>query len=149
VTAIGYHRPGTLEAACRLMAEHGRRARLMAGGTALTILLKEGLLDADQIVSLDQVSLGGVSWDGGVLTTGAMVTHQALVEHPLVRAPPADTSPEDGPPRDAAPPTLAMRTNDAQDASAACRRKDRRMRPPIGAGAGLSAPGMAPCAGEF
>lgn len=86
MTAIGYHRPATVEAACRLMAEHGRRARLMAGGTALTILLKEGLLDADQIVSLDQVSLGGVSWDGGVLTAGAMVTHQALVEHPLVRA---------------------------------------------------------------
>jgi carbon-monoxide dehydrogenase medium subunit len=85
VTVIGYHRPETLEATCRLMAEYGRRAKLMAGGTALTILLKEGLLDADQIVSLDQVPLGGVSWDGRMLTAGAMVTHQALVEHPLVR----------------------------------------------------------------
>jgi carbon-monoxide dehydrogenase medium subunit len=86
VTTIGYHRPESLEAACRLMAEHGRRARLMAGGTAMTILLKEGLLDADQIVSLERVPLGGVSWDGGVLTVGAMVTHQALVDQPLVRA---------------------------------------------------------------
>jgi carbon-monoxide dehydrogenase medium subunit len=86
VTAFGYHRPDSLEAACQLMAQFGRRARLMAGGTALTILLKEGLLDADQIVSLERVPLGGVSWDGAVLTAGAMVTHQALVEHPLVRA---------------------------------------------------------------
>ena len=86
MTGFGYHRPESLEAACRLMAEFGRRARLMAGGTALTILMKEGLLDADQIVSLDRVPLGGVSWDGAVLTAGATVTHQALVDHPLVRA---------------------------------------------------------------
>jgi aerobic carbon-monoxide dehydrogenase medium subunit len=86
VTGFGYHRPESLEAACGLMAEFGRRARLMAGGTALTILMKEGLLDADQIVSLDRVPLGGVSWDGATLTTGATVTHQALADHPLVRA---------------------------------------------------------------
>jgi carbon-monoxide dehydrogenase medium subunit len=86
VTGFGYHRPESLEAACQLMAQLGRRARLMAGGTALTILLKEGLLDADQIVSLDRVPLGEVAWDGEALTAGAMVTHQALAEHPLVRA---------------------------------------------------------------
>lgn len=86
MTGFGYHRPESLEAACLLMAQFGRRARLMAGGTALTILLKEGLLDADQIVSLERVPLGSVSWAGGVLTAGAMVTHQTLVDHPLVRA---------------------------------------------------------------
>jgi carbon-monoxide dehydrogenase medium subunit len=86
VTRFGYHRPESLDAACRLMAEFGRRARLMAGGTALTIFLKEGLLDADQIVSLERIPLGSVSWTGGVLTAGAMVTHQVLVDHPLVRA---------------------------------------------------------------
>lgn len=83
---FGYHRPESLDAACLLMARFGRRARVMAGGTALTILLKEGLLDADQIVSLDRVPLGTVAWAGGVLTAGAMVTHQVLVDHPLVGA---------------------------------------------------------------
>jgi carbon-monoxide dehydrogenase medium subunit len=86
VTGIGYHRPDSLEAACELMARYGRRARVMAGGTALTILLKEGLLDADQIVSLDAVPLETVSWDGVALTAGAMVTHQTLVDHQLVRS---------------------------------------------------------------
>src|SRR5581483_7622040 len=90
VTAIAYHRPESVEAACRLLAEFGRRARLVAGGTALTILLKEGLLDADQLVSLDRVPLAAVAWTpgagGGTLAIGAMVTHQALVDGPLVRA---------------------------------------------------------------
>jgi carbon-monoxide dehydrogenase medium subunit len=86
VTRFGYHRPESLEAACLLMAQFGRRARLMAGGTALTILLKERLLDADQIVSLERIPLGSVWWDGAVLTAGAMVTHQTLIDHPLVRA---------------------------------------------------------------
>ncbi len=90
MTAIAYHRPESVEAACRLLAEFGRRARLVAGGTALTILLKEGLLDADQLVSLDRVPLAAVAWTpgagGGTLAIGAMVTHQALVDGPLVRA---------------------------------------------------------------
>jgi carbon-monoxide dehydrogenase medium subunit len=86
VKGFGYHRPESLAAACGLMAQFGRQGRLMAGGTALSILLKEGLLDADQIVSLERVGLDAVSWDGAVLTAGAMVTHQALVDDPLVRA---------------------------------------------------------------
>ncbi len=82
---FAYHRPESLEEACGLLARLGRAARPMAGGTALTILLKEGLLDADQIVSLERVPLAGVSWSAPVLTVGAMVTHQALVDHPVVR----------------------------------------------------------------
>jgi carbon-monoxide dehydrogenase medium subunit len=86
VRAFAYHRPESVDEACEILARFGRGARLMAGGTALTILLKEGLLDADQIVSLERVSLGGVAWSEPVLTVGAMATHQALVDDPLVRA---------------------------------------------------------------
>jgi aerobic carbon-monoxide dehydrogenase medium subunit len=86
VRAFAYHRPESVDEACEILARFGRGARLMAGGTALTILLKEGLLDADQIVSLERVSLGGVAWSEPVLTVGAMATHQALVDDPVVRA---------------------------------------------------------------
>ena len=83
---LAYHRPATTEEACALLAQHGARARVLAGGTAVAILLKEGLLDVDHLVSLERVPLDGVAWHAGTLTIGAMATHQALADHPLVRA---------------------------------------------------------------
>ena len=59
---------------------------MVAGGTAVAILLKEGLLDVDHLVSLDRMALDQVRWHDGVLTIGAMATHEALAAHPLVRA---------------------------------------------------------------
>jgi carbon-monoxide dehydrogenase medium subunit len=72
--------------ACELLATHAGRARLVAGGTAVAILLKEGLLDAEHLVSLERVPLDDVAWRDGALVVGAMATHQALAEHPVVRA---------------------------------------------------------------
>lgn len=83
--ALDYHRPRTVEEACDLLARLGPRARLVAGGTAVAILLKEGLLDVDHLVSLERVPLGHVAWRAGALAIGATVTHQALADHPLVR----------------------------------------------------------------
>lgn len=86
MTALAYHRPATIDEACALLATLGPRARIVAGGTAVAILLKEGLLDVDHLVSLERVALTQVAWRDGALTIGAMATHQILVEHPLVRA---------------------------------------------------------------
>lgn len=83
--AIAYHRPDTLEEACELLAGLGPRAHVLAGGMALTIVLKEGLLETDHLVSLERLSLEDVSWRDGALHLGAMATHQALADHPLVR----------------------------------------------------------------
>jgi aerobic carbon-monoxide dehydrogenase medium subunit len=85
VTALAYHRPATVDEACALLATLGPRARVVAGGTAVAILLKEGLLDVDHLVSLERVALAHVAWSSGTLTIGAMATHQVLAEHPLVR----------------------------------------------------------------
>lgn len=84
--SLVYHRPETVEEACALLAKHGTRARVIAGGTAVAILLKEGLLDVEHLVSLERVPLDAVTWRAGMLTIGAMATHQALADHPLVRA---------------------------------------------------------------
>ena len=85
MTSVAYHRPETVDDACAVLADHGPRARLVAGGTAVAILLKEGLLDVDHLVSLDALALHGVRGGDGAVVVGAMVTHQALAEHPLVR----------------------------------------------------------------
>jgi aerobic carbon-monoxide dehydrogenase medium subunit len=86
VKGLAYHRPGDVDEACGLLAALGPRARPVAGGTAVAILLKEGLLDVDHLVGLERLGLDRVTWGDGALTVGAMATHQALAEHPLVRA---------------------------------------------------------------
>jgi carbon-monoxide dehydrogenase medium subunit len=86
VKTLAYHRPATVSEACELLATLGPRARLVAGGTAVAILLKEGLIDVDHLISLERVALDHVAWRDGALTIGAMATHQALAEHPLVLA---------------------------------------------------------------
>jgi carbon-monoxide dehydrogenase medium subunit len=85
VNALSYHRPQTVEETCDVLARFGDRARLVAGGTAVAILLKERLLDIDHIVSLERVPLDHVRWSDGVMTLGAMATQQMLAEHPVVR----------------------------------------------------------------
>jgi len=85
MNGLSYHRPQTVEEACAALARFGERARLVAGGTAVAILLKEGLLDVDHIVSLERVPLDQVRWSDGVVTLGAMATQQMLAEHPIVR----------------------------------------------------------------
>jgi carbon-monoxide dehydrogenase medium subunit len=84
VKALEYHRPADVDEACALLSALGPRARLVAGGTAVAILLKEGLLDVDHLIGLERIALDRVTWRDGSLTIGAMATHQALAEHPLV-----------------------------------------------------------------
>ncbi len=50
--AFDYHQPGTLEAAIELLARHGGRAALLAGGTALMIDIQRGELSPHHLVSL-------------------------------------------------------------------------------------------------
>src|SRR4029453_5970340 len=85
VTSVADHRPETADDACPVLADHAPRPRRVAGGKAVAILLKEGLLDVDPLVSLDALALHGVRGGDGAVVVGAMVTHQALAEHPLVR----------------------------------------------------------------
>ncbi len=82
---LDYHQPATLVEASELLAKHGPEVRVMAGGTALTILLKEGLLNAVRLMSLERLGLDHVSWHNGALHVGAMTSLQALADHPLVR----------------------------------------------------------------
>ena len=85
MTSLQYHRPRTVAEACDLLARCGPRARLLAGGTALGILMKERLVDLEHIVSLESTDLDGLAWADGVLRVGAMATHQTLIDHPTVR----------------------------------------------------------------
>jgi carbon-monoxide dehydrogenase medium subunit len=81
-----YHRPRSIEEACRLGHELGREARFHAGGTELLVDFRHRRDTAAHLISLRDVSeLSGITegQDGG-LRIGAMATLADLTESPLV-----------------------------------------------------------------
>src|SRR5512137_469395 len=77
----GYYTPTSLDEALRLLAEHGDRARVIAGGTDLLIELQRGvrqvetLVDVTRIGALDQVRAD----ETGLVHLGPTVTHNQAV----------------------------------------------------------------------
>lgn len=69
------HCPRTREATLELLGDHGEDAKLVAGGTAFTILRKAGLLQPDHVVSLGKVpGLDQIAAIDGAIRLGALVT---------------------------------------------------------------------------
>lgn len=67
------HRPQDLEQLLHLLREHGDAAKIVAGGTAFTILWRAGLLQAEHLVSATGVGgLSTVEMEEDVLTIGAL-----------------------------------------------------------------------------
>jgi aerobic carbon-monoxide dehydrogenase medium subunit len=84
---LTYHRPTTVEEACRILSEVSHEGKVMAGGQSLVPLLSMRLaapahiVDIGAVRDLDTVT---VSPDSGV-EFGALVTHSALYNHAEAR----------------------------------------------------------------
>ncbi len=69
-----------------MLAAAGGDARAIAGGTALVLLLRSGLVQSSALVRLDRIpNLEGISIEGGVLRLGPMTTLRAVGDSPLVQ----------------------------------------------------------------
>ncbi len=81
-------RPSSLEQAVESLRALGERARPLGGGTALVLLLGQGLLSLDSLVDLRRIPrLDEIEHEPGIgLRLGALVTHRAVERSPLVRA---------------------------------------------------------------
>jgi carbon-monoxide dehydrogenase medium subunit len=78
MNAFQFLTPSTLEEALALLDEHGGDAKVMAGGTALVIMLKQRLLVPDVVISLDRVpGLADIAVEQNRLYLGGLVTHRA------------------------------------------------------------------------
>lgn len=67
-----YHQPGSLAGACRLLAELGPEAKVIAGGTDLLVNLKHGNLKPKALVGLERLGeLAGLDSSRGRLFIGA------------------------------------------------------------------------------
>jgi len=104
-----YHAASSLAEALELAARYGEDAHLMAGGTALVLLMKQGLIRPAHVIGLrgirelrgirrdldGAVDSPGASFDSpegtrrenqGTLRIGAMATHREVERSPEVRA---------------------------------------------------------------
>jgi carbon-monoxide dehydrogenase medium subunit len=78
--------PGSVEEALDVLKQRGDEARVIAGGTALVILMKQRLVRPELVVSLRRLpELQRLSADNGALHIGATVTHRAMETDSAVR----------------------------------------------------------------
>jgi len=84
---LAFLRPRSIAEATALLAEHGDEAKVVAGATALTIMLRNGLIDPGVLVSIGGIDgLDAIAREGDVLRLGALATHRAVERDPTVRA---------------------------------------------------------------
>ena len=82
-----FHSPETIAEALALLDQHAGEARVIAGGTALVLLMKQSLVQPRHVVSLDRVEgLGGIRLDDDGLHIGATARHRDVETSDLVRA---------------------------------------------------------------
>lgn len=76
----------SLDQAVGALQEYGDDATVVAGSTAVTILLQQGLIEPEAIVSIGRIDgLRGIERDGDQLVLGALSTHREVELDPLVR----------------------------------------------------------------
>jgi carbon-monoxide dehydrogenase medium subunit len=83
-----YLEPPTVAEACALLKQHGGgEAKVFAGGSHLTILMKQGLYEPKSLVNIKKIpELKGIKYDAKEgLTIGALVTHRELEISALVK----------------------------------------------------------------
>ncbi len=81
-----YREPDTLEEALALLRDHGEEGKILAGGTALVIMLKQRLVRPATIISLRRVrSLEHSEAVNSEVRLGALMTHRAVEIAPLLR----------------------------------------------------------------
>jgi xanthine dehydrogenase YagS FAD-binding subunit len=87
VKAFEYASPGSLRQAVELLAERPGRAEVLAGGTDLLALMKDGVRSPDRVVSVKALpELQGIAFDAGAgLRVGGAVTLRDFAADPSLR----------------------------------------------------------------
>jgi aerobic carbon-monoxide dehydrogenase medium subunit len=84
--AFEYRTPKTLKEVQQDLKQFGSDAKLIAGGTALVIMMKQRLVRPSCLVSLRSVrALNGIAEKNGGIAIGGGTTHRAVEGSPLVK----------------------------------------------------------------
>jgi carbon-monoxide dehydrogenase medium subunit len=83
---LAFYHPRTVAEAVALLDELGDEAKVVAGGTALTIMLRQRLIAPTALVSVGGLpGLREIGVTDGELTLGALVSHREVELSPIVR----------------------------------------------------------------
>lgn len=83
---IAFVQPVSLDEAVECLSADGDEAKIVAGATALTIMLRQRLVRPTALLSLAGLSeLSGIDRTDGHVQIGALTTHRAVELSPLVR----------------------------------------------------------------
>ena len=84
-----FHSPASLEQAMEMLDRYGDDARLIAGGTALVLQMKQRFAQPGHVIGLRQVArqdaLGGIEEADGAIRIGALCTLRRLEDSTLLR----------------------------------------------------------------
>jgi len=84
--SLAFHDPETLDTAIALLDRLGDEAKVVAGGTALTIMLRQRLIAPQALISINRLpGLDTIEERDGSIALGALVTHRAVETSALVR----------------------------------------------------------------
>ena len=88
-SGLAIYEPASVDAAIEILSTVGADARLVAGSTAITIMLRQRLIAPSALVSLGRVGGTGrlreIREEDGQLVIGSLVTHREVEQSPLVR----------------------------------------------------------------
>ena len=83
-----FHHPASLDDALELLDRHGDDARLMAGGTALVLQMKQRFAQPAHVIGLRRLAatgdLGSIAESNGSLRIGALTTLRCMEDSPLL-----------------------------------------------------------------
>jgi carbon-monoxide dehydrogenase medium subunit len=80
-----YFKPKTLDEALTLLAQYGEKAKLIAGGTDVIVMIKQKTMAPDVLVSLQGIpGLNQIQYNGS-LSIGPMVTHRAIEKSEVIK----------------------------------------------------------------
>ena len=86
MTPFTYLEPETIDEALSLLRAHGHESKVIAGGTGLVNLMKQGLTRPRVLIGLRSLAeLKGLRTEGGI-SIGALTTLHALETSPLIKA---------------------------------------------------------------
>jgi carbon-monoxide dehydrogenase medium subunit len=87
VRNFDYLEPTTVAEACALLKQHAGEAKVFAGGSHLTILMKQGLYQPRALVNIKKIpELRGIQYHPARgLTIGALVSHRELETSAVVK----------------------------------------------------------------
>ena len=81
----GFFRPSTPQEVCGLLAEHGRAARLMAGGTDLMVEVNKREFNPEALIFLAGCGLNYIKAEGDRLLIGAATPFARILESEAVK----------------------------------------------------------------